>query len=238
MVTSVEEKFLRKIKEEKGQGKAVVLLSGGMDSTTLLYDVRSRGYEVFPISFYYGQKHEREVGVANSTCRKLGLPHKKLDVRVLGKVAPSALTRYDVGIPEGHYREESMKQTVVPNRNMVLLALATAYAIGIEAGSVWYGAHGGDHVIYPDCRPLFVHAMSAAIGLCDWLGVKLEVPYLDWSKEQILRKGLDLGVDYSLTWTCYLGEELACGKCGACVERLEAFGKVGIKDPIGYIGGS
>ena len=237
MVTvSVEEKFLRKV-EESREKKAVVLLSGGMDSTTLVYDVKVIGYEVYPVSFYYGQKHEKEVDAASKTCRKLGLPHRILDVGVLGEVAPSALTRNEEKIPEGHYQEESMKLTVVPNRNMVLLALATSYAIGIGAETVWYGAHGGDHAIYPDCRSAFVEVMVRAMALCDWSIIELKVPYLLWDKERILRRGLELGVDYSLTWTCYLGEELACGKCGSCVERMGAFEKVGIRDLIKYKGG-
>lgn len=233
-MVSVEEKYLEKVEESKRQSKAVALLSGGMDSTTLVYDIKSRGYEVYPISFNYGQKQSKELDKAVETCRRLRLVHKIFDIRVLGEVAPSSLTRDDIEIPKGHYEEESMKQTVVPNRNMVLLALATSYAIGIKADSVWYGAHGGDHAIYPDCRPAFMEAMSGVIGLCDWSVVELKVPYLLWDKEKILRKGLELGVDYSLTLTCYEGRDLACGECGSCQERLEAFKKVGVEDPIKY----
>ncbi len=214
--------------------RLVVLLSGGMDTTTLTYDVVDRGYGVYPISFHYGQKHGKELDMAGATCSKLGLVHKVLDMDVLGEVAPSALTRERIEIPKGHYEEEGMKATVVPNRNMVLLALATSYAIGIKADSVWYGAHRGDHAIYPDCRKVFVEAMGRAVRLCDWEKIELEVPYLAWNKEKVLRRGLELGVDCSLTWTCYKGEELACGECGSCTERLEAFRKVGIKDPIKY----
>ncbi len=233
-MVAVEEKFLKKIEESKKVGKAVILLSGGMDSTTLVYDVKKRGYGVYPISFNYGQKHHRELDKAGETCKELGLVHKILDVGVLGEVAPSSLTRDDIEVPKGHYEEESMKATVVPNRNMVFLALAASYAIGIEARSVWYGAHGGDHAIYPDCRSEFVKAMEAAMGLCDWTEIKLVVPYLNLDKGDILRKGIGLGVDYSLTTTCYEGKELACGKCGACQERLEAFRKVGELDVIEY----
>ena len=127
-----------------------------------------------------------------------------------------------------------MKLTVVPNRNMVFLALATAYAIGIGASKVFYGAHGGDHAIYPDCRSEFVAAMKKAIKICDWSSITLHAPYLKLTKADILRRGLKLGVDYSKTWTCYLGEEKACGKCGACNERLMAFECNGITDPIEY----
>jgi len=213
--------------------KAVVILSGGMDSTTLLYDVLRQMEEVYPISFHYGQKHNREVNSAFDTCRKLGLPFKSLQIP-LGLVAPSSLTSKDTDIPKGHYEDESMKQTVVPNRNMVFISFATAYAIGLGAEEVYYGAHGGDHAIYPDCRPEFVDAMSDVMRLCDYKEIKLQVPYLYWTKADILKRGTELGVDYSLTWTCYEGKELACGKCGACAERLEAFRDVGVEDPIKY----
>lgn len=215
--------------------KAVILLSGGMDSTTLLYDVIDRGYEVYPISFFYGQKHDKELEAASQTCAKLKLPLKVVNVGVLGKIAPSALTAEKVEIPKGHYQEESMKQTVVPNRNMVLIALAASYAIGIGARGVWYGAHGGDHAIYPDCRSEFVTQLAKALQVCDWKPVFLSVPYLLWDKVEILRRGLELGVDYFLTWTCYEGKALACGQCGSCTERLEAFKTAGEKDPIDYI---
>jgi len=214
--------------------KVVVLLSGGMDSTTLLYEVMVLGYEVYPITFYYRQKHEKEMEAAAYTCQKLGLTFRVLDISALNEIAPSSLTRDKVEVPKGHYEDESMKQTVVPNRNMVFLAFATAYAIGLDAEEVAYGAHGGDHAIYPDCRPDFVEAMVEAISLCDYKDIHLWVPYLHVNKADILRKGLELGVDYSLTWTCYEGQELACGRCGACTERLGAFREVGIEDPLKY----
>ena len=218
----------------KPNRKVVVLLSGGMDSTTLVYYMRNLGLEVYPISFYYGQKHhERELEAAYSTCSKLGLRYKLMDID-LDEVAPSALTRSDIEVPHGHYDEESMKLTVVPNRNMVFLALATAYAIGIGAKNVAYAAHSGDHAIYADCRPAFIGAMKEAITLCDDSGVSLDTPFEFMDKAKILRIGGTLGVDYSLTWSCYEGQELACGKCGTCSERLEAFKLVGITDPIKY----
>lgn len=214
--------------------KAVVLLSGGLDSTTLVYDMVHRQLEVRPISFMYGQKHSKELEAARATCDKLGLSHRVLDLSVLNQVAPSALTRSSVEIPIGHYQEDSMKATVVPNRNMVLLSLATSYAISIGAASVWYGAHSGDHAIYPDCRPEFVAMLGAAIKICDWHSVELITPYLHSSKNDIIKTGIALRVDYSLTWTCYEGKELACGKCGSCTERLEAFRVNNLIDPIQY----
>ena len=214
--------------------KAVVVLSGGMDSTTLLYDVVNQGYKTYAIGFDYGQKHKKELALAKKTCDKLSVDYLVVDLSALNVVAPSALTRDDWDVPEGHYADDNMKQTVVPNRNMVLLSIATAYAIGKDAKSLFYGAHSGDHDIYPDCRKEFVDSMVEAIKLCDWNQVQLYAPYWDMDKGDIAIKGKELNVDYSLSWTCYKGKELACGKCGSCVERLEAFETAGITDPIKY----
>jgi 7-cyano-7-deazaguanine synthase len=214
--------------------KAVVILSGGMDSTTLLYDVVNQGFETYALSFDYGQKHKKELSMAAATCNKLSLDHLIVDLAVLNQVAPSALTRKDWKVPEGHYASENMKQTVVPNRNMVMLSIATAYAIGRGAKDLFYGAHSGDHFIYPDCRPEFVDAMSKAIELCDWSVVKLHAPYSHMDKGDIVIKGIGLNVDFSKTLTCYNGQTTACGKCGSCVERISAFMKADMKDPISY----
>lgn len=214
--------------------KAVIILSGGIDSTTLLYDIINQGYDVSVLSFDYNQKHKKELKFAEIITQKLGLEHKILDLTILNELSPSSLTRDNWDIPEGHFTNDNMKQTVVPNRNMVMLGLAGAYAMGIKATKLFYGAHLGDHDIYPDCRKEFVDVMRQAIKLADWSEVDLEAPYLDIDKGDILIKGIKLGVDYSLTWTCYKGEEKACGTCGSCSERLEAFKKIGIEDPIKY----
>ena len=214
--------------------KAIVILSGGMDSTTLLYDVINQEYDVYALSFNYNQKHKKELEAATETCRHLGIPHKIMDLSILNELAPSSLTRDEWEVPEGHYADENMKETVVPNRNMVMLSLATSYAISMNAKKLFYGAHSGDHDIYPDCRKEFVEQLSKAISLCDWAKVKLEAPYLEIDKGDIVKKGIELYVEYSMTWTCYKGKGKACGKCGSCVERLEAFEKAGIKDPVEY----
>ena len=213
---------------------AVIILSGGLDSTTLLYDLREQGYTLTAVTFDYGQRHNKEIAYATRTCERLAIPQKIIDARVLHDLAPSALTRPDQAVPEGNYDDETMRQTVVPNRNMVLLSLAAAYAIGIHAGHLFYGAHAGDHAIYPDCRPAFVDAMTAAFHLCDWNDLVLSAPYLHLTKGDIVKRGLSLGVDYSLTWTCYKGGEKACGKCGSCDERLAAFRDAGVADPLEY----
>ena len=214
--------------------KVVVILSGGMDSTTLLYETINNGYEVFALSFNYNQKHKKELNQATKTCEKLNIPHKIMDLSILNELAPSSLTRDDWEVPEGHYADENMKQIVVPNRNMVMLSLATSYAIGLKADVLFYGAHSGDHDIYPDCRKEFVEQLGKTIEMCDWNSVKLQAPYLDIDKGDIIILGKELNVDYGLTWTCYKGKEKACGKCGSCVERLEAFEKAEIEDPIMY----
>ncbi|MBU1235049.1 MAG: 7-cyano-7-deazaguanine synthase QueC [Proteobacteria bacterium] len=215
--------------------KAVIICSGGMDSTTLLYDILNKGYEVFVLSFDYGQKHKVELNLISKTCLKLGIvKHKIIDLKILNEVASSALTRDNWDVPRGHYADENMKQTVVPNRNMIMLSLAIAYAIDSGATELYYGAHSGDHAIYPDCRPEFVKAMQKVIKLCDWKKVSLVVPYLHLTKADIVKIGLKLNVDYNLTWTCYNGREKACGKCGSCTERLEAFKLNNMEDPIKY----
>ena len=216
--------------------KAVIIASGGVDSTTLLYDILNQGYEVFALSVNYNQKHAKELEFIAKTCKKLNIPHKVVDLSILGReLSPnSALTSEKIEIPDGDYKEENMKLTVVPNRNMILLSLAVSYAISIGAKKVFYGAHAGDHAIYPDCRKEFVDAARRAVRLADWEPVELEAPYLDMDKGDIVIKGKGLGVDYSLTWTCYKGMAKACGMCGACRERIEAFRKAEIEDPIEY----
>jgi 7-cyano-7-deazaguanine synthase len=214
--------------------KAVIILSGGLDSTTLLYDIISKGYDVFPLSFDYNQRHKKEIEYAKLTCEKLGLEHKIIDISFLNDIAPSTLTRNDWKVPEGHYADENMKQTVVPNRNAIMLMIATSYAIGIKATDLFCGVHAGDHTIYPDCRPEFIKAIQNVAQLCDWNKVNIHAPYLVIDKKNIVEIGKKLKVDYSLTWTCYSGKDLACGKCGSCTERLEAFNKAKMIDPLEY----
>ena len=214
--------------------RAVVILSGGLDSTTLLYGVKLNGFKTHAISFNYGQKHKKELEMAKMTCDKLKIDHIIVPIPAINILAPSALTRKDMEIPEGHYQDENMKQTIVPNRNMVMIALGTAYAIKCKARYLYYGVHAGDHEIYPDCRAPFYSAMKDAVMRCDFHEVLLFAPYIHYDKNDIVGIGKGLGVDYSLTWTCYKGEELACGKCGSCVERLEAFKANNITDPIHY----
>lgn len=215
--------------------KAVVIFSGGMDSFTLLHRVqRLDGLTPLALTFNYGQRHVREIDAARSVCQQLGVTHQVIDLRsVLPLLAGSSLTD-DIAIPEGHYADDNMKSTVVPNRNMILLSLAIGYAVSQGAGRVYYGAHGGDHTIYPDCRPEFVARMNEVAAVANYEAVEICAPYLHWDKGQILGEGLAMGLDYGHTWTCYNGRERACGKCGSCVERLEAFASHGVTDPLPY----
>lgn len=214
--------------------KVVVIYSGGMDSFTVLNRALEQGHEVSALSFNYGQRHVRELDVAAKVCDELSIPHKVVDITAINTLLAGSSLTDDIEIPEGHYEESSMKSTVVPNRNMILLSLAIGYAVSEGASAVYYGAHSGDHAIYPDCRPEFVRQMNVVSQLANYEPIEVVAPYLDVDKNAILADGLRMALDYSNTWTCYNGRDKACGKCGACVERLEAFAANGVKDPLPY----
>ncbi len=215
---------------------SVVLLSGGMDSTTLLWWHRQhKGENVRALFINYGQRHVKEREYAEWNAERLGVPFVAVDLCALGAVLPgSSQTQQSIGVPEGHYTEENMKLTVVPNRNMILLSIAVGHAIAHGAANVSYAAHSGDHAIYPDCRPEFVDALQRAVDLCDWKTVKLARPFICMTKADIVLMGKGLGVDYIDTWSCYAGREQHCGRCGTCVERREAFYLAKVEDPTVY----
>lgn len=215
--------------------RAVVIYSGGMDSYTVLHRALDEGHELHALSFDYGQRHARELDVARRVCQRLGIAHQVIDIRAIhGLIDNSALTDATRAMPGGDYDADNLSATVVPNRNMILLSLAIAQAVNIGASRVFYGAHGGDHVLYPDCRPEFVDKMNAVAAIANFEAVEIVAPYLHRGKDEILADGLAMGLDYAETWTCYLGKELACGECGSCRERLAAFATHGIDDPLGY----
>ncbi|MFM8905807.1 MAG: 7-cyano-7-deazaguanine synthase QueC [Verrucomicrobiota bacterium] len=214
--------------------RTALIYSGGVDSTVLLAHLLAEGREVHCLSVDYGQRHRRELEAARAICAHYGVDHRLADLRALAPLFGSNALTGGVKVPEGHYEEESMKATVVPNRNMLLISVATAWAVSLRAESVAYGAHGGDHAIYPDCRPEFAEALDRAVRLADWHEVRLERPFVKMDKAAIVRRGAELDVPFGLTWSCYVGGERHCGKCGTCVERKEAFRLAGVADPTDY----
>lgn len=212
---------------------SVIIVSGGLDSITLLYDKAET--IALAISFDYGQNHsKKELPYAEYHCQKLGIPHITIPLTFMHQYFKSSLLEGAEAIPEGHYEEENMKSTVVPFRNGIMLAIATGIAESHELKRVYIANHGGDHTIYPDCRPEFIDAMDKATSAGTFVDVRVEAPYTNISKTDIVRRGTALGIDYAKTWSCYKGSEIHCGKCGTCVERKEAFADAGVNDPTEY----
>jgi 7-cyano-7-deazaguanine synthase len=215
--------------------KALVLFSGGLDSTVLATQMKQEATETRLLSIDYGQRHAKELDHSQKVADHLGLAHEILKLPQLGQIlGGSSLTDKSITLPEGHYAEESMKSTVVPNRNMILLALAGGHALSIGFDTIAYAAHAGDHTIYPDCRPEFADAMNKALGLADWNDLNLHRPFVDMTKSDLVTLGEELNAPLQLTWSCYAGGEIHCGKCGTCVERKEAFALANIPDPTKY----
>ena len=212
---------------------SVLILSGGIDSTTLLYDEQER--IALAISFDYGSKHNgREIPLAQWHCSQLGIKHVTIPLDFMTRYFRSSLLEGGEEIPEGHYADENMKSTVVPFRNGIMLSIAVGIAESNGLQYVMMANHGGDHTIYPDCRPEFVRAFGQAAQAGTFVGVGLRAPYTDWTKTDIVRRGAALGIDYGKTWSCYKGGDRHCGRCGTCVERREAFSEAGIADPTVY----
>jgi 7-cyano-7-deazaguanine synthase len=215
--------------------KSVLIYSGGLDSSVLLYHLRAAGHTVHALSIDYGQRHRCELTHAAEICKAIDVPHQTADLSAIQPLlAGSSLTSPEIEVAEGHYTEESMKSTIVPNRNMILLAIAAGHALSIGAEEIAYAAHSGDHAIYPDCRNEFADAMAEAIRLCDWSTIELSRPFVDWTKADIVRRGAELGLPFEKTWSCYQGGDIHCGRCGTCIERREAFDLAGIPDPSAY----
>jgi len=212
--------------------KVVLLFSGGLDSTALFGWLHEQDYEVDLLSVDYGQRHRKELEAA---ARIAALRHRKhtiVDLRSIGALLPSALTTPSIDVPDGHYTHESMKATVVPNRNMIFLALAIGRAQAIGASLVAFAAHAGDHAIYADCRPEFVQAMSQAALIAAEVGTIS--PFIDKTKAEIVTIGNDNDAPLAMSWSCYKGGERHCGRCGTCVERREAFALAGVRDRTDY----
>jgi len=219
--------------------RAVAIVSGGLDSVTLAHALANRADRVHLVSFDYGQKHRKELGYAERAAERLGAEWTLIDLAAAGLtklLSGSALTDKTISVPDGHYAAESMKVTIVPNRNAIMLAIACAAAASEGAEVVGVAVHAGDHFIYPDCRPEFVHAFEAMERLAmDMPQLRIEAPFLSKTKAEIVKVGVDLGVPFEETWSCYKGGDLHCGTCGTCVERREAFVLAGVSDPTGYV---
>ena len=211
----------------------MVLLSGGVDSSTLLYSLHQKAWECYPLTVDYGQRHRRELLAALDVCSRLGLGdrYKCLDLRSLSSLIHSALHGFGE-IPEGHYTDKSQEATISPNRNMILLSIAAGYAQTLRATNVAYAAHSNDRTIYPDCRPEFIRSVGETIELGTGGAVELKESFTDFTKAGIVKLGIVLGVPYELTWSCYVGGDRPCLRCGTCLERIEAFQLAGSPDPL------
>jgi len=211
----------------------ILILSGGMDSTTMLYDFQDR--IAMTISFDYGANHNRkEIKFAALHCDRLGITHIVIPFDFMRRYFRSSLLDGAEAIPEGHYEDENMRSTVVPFRNGIMLSVAVGMAESNDLQYVMMANHGGDHTIYPDCRPSFVEAFDKAAEAGTFNGVRLLSPYVDMTKGDIARRGKELGIDYAETWSCYKGGDVHCGRCGTCIERREAMAEAGIDDPTIY----
>jgi 7-cyano-7-deazaguanine synthase len=215
---------------------AIVVVSGGMDSTVLAYQAVGLFEQVDLVSIDYGQRHRTELDHAAATARRLGCRHDILHLPVGSYLDGSALTDDTVEVPHGHYAADTMASTVVPNRNAMLISVTYGIAIARSADAVLVGVHAGDHHVYPDCRPEFIEALDRAlrIGNEGVATVSLEAPFVRRSKTDICSLGARLGVVWQETWSCYEGGNIHCGRCGTCVERQEAFRDASVIDPTDY----
>jgi len=219
--------------------KAVIILSGGIDSATLAYSSLDQGFEVECLTILYGQRHSREADSARRVSEALGAPHKVVDLSPLGEIlSGSALTDAKIDVPEvpetaEHY--DTLKTTIVPNRNAIFLSIAVGYAVSIDAENVFFGAHSSDRGVYPDCRVEFVEAFQASERLAtDEPDLVIAAPFVGMEKADIVRLGVRLGVPFGQTWSCYKGGMVHCGVCSSCRERKRAFIEARVPDPTGY----
>ncbi len=216
--------------------KTLVVCSGGLDSVTLAYKVASEATLIGLVSFDYGQRHNKELDFARLAGKRLNIPSHIIDISAVGKLLNGSALTDNVDVPDGHYAEDTMKVTVVPNRNAMMLAIAFSIGTAQGAEAVAAAMHGGDHFIYPDCRPAFLDAFAAMerLSLDGDPEVQLYVPFVNQTKGDIAAEGARLGVPFEETWSCYKGGERHCGRCGTCVERREAFHLANAIDPTDY----
>ena len=212
---------------------ALIIVSGGMDSVTMMYEYQQE--IALAVTFDYGSNHAaKETACARLHCQRLSIPHIVIPLDFMHQYFKSSLLEGSDAIPEGSYDDENMKSTVVPFRNGIMLAIACGMAESNGLRRVMIANHGGDHAIYPDCRPPFIRAMSEAMQQGTYANIEVWAPYTHITKTDIALRGKQLGIDYSETWSCYKGGEHHCGKCGPCMERIEVLSEAGIEDKTIY----
>lgn len=216
--------------------KTIVICSGGLDSVSLAHMVASEHQLTRLVSFDYGQRHRKELDFAALCAKRLEVPHDIIDLRAIGAALTGSALTDDIDVPDGHYAEESMRVTVVPNRNAIMLTVAFGVAAARGDQVVAAAVHGGDHFIYPDCRPAFTEAFAAMqkLALDGYANVSLYTPFVHQTKADIVTAGTRHNTPFAETWSCYKGGALHCGRCGTCVERREAFNLAGVADPTIY----
>lgn len=210
-----------------------IILSGGMDSVTMLYDFKDD--IALAITFDYGSNHnKREIEMAKYHTNLLGIEHIIIDLDFIHQYFKSSLLEGADAVPEGHYKSENMKSTVVPFRNGIMLSIACGLAESRNLKYIMIANHAGDHTIYPDCRPEFIESMTKACENGTFTHTRIFAPYTNITKGDIAKIGKRLNLDYTKTYSCYKGGEKHCGKCGTCVERKEALAEAGIEDKTIY----
>ncbi|RJE79534.1 7-cyano-7-deazaguanine synthase QueC [Paracoccus sp. JM45] len=216
--------------------KTTLVCSGGIDSVSLAHSLAGQGHLSRLVSFDYGQRHRKELDFAAACARRLSVPFHLVDLSGLGSALSGSALTDDIDVPDGHYAEETMRVTVVPNRNAIMLTIAFGIAAANGDDAVAAAVHGGDHFIYPDCRPAFTDAFGAMqkAALDGYADIDLHVPFVHATKADIVTEGARHNTPFAETWSCYKGSDRHCGRCGTCVERREAFHLAGVTDPTDY----
>jgi 7-cyano-7-deazaguanine synthase len=218
--------------------KAVAIVSGGIDSVTLAYVLRAQNYDLHLLAFNYGQRHVKELNYARLCAERLNAAFDLIDLSSFGRLLKGSALTDDIPVPHGHYAAPTMAITIVPNRNAIMLALAYGVAVAENAEIVATGVHAGDHFVYPDCRPAFIESFDTmqclAVEGCGNPDLRLQAPFVNIAKHDIVAIGAQHGVPFADTWSCYEGGEVHCGRCGTCVERIEAFQLAGVPDATAY----
>lgn len=225
--------------QNASQKLAIAIVSGGLDSVVMAHLLHSQGFALHLLTFDYGQRHKKEIEYSRECAARLGAGFSVVDLKGLQTLlSGSALIDESIEVPHGHYAADNMKSTIVPNRNAIFLTIAFGAAVSKNAQIVAAGMHAGDHYVYPDCRPAFVESFAVmqriAIEGCGDTNLRLHAPFIDVTKDEIVRIGGALTVPFSRTWSCYKGGEIHCGKCGTCVERRESFALANVSDPTEY----